>query len=74
MALPRFQDMLGGEPTKEVLQSSNAAGPASLMTGPKPGAIVTVEVFVKENQVAPVRIVLELIQLRLRTQESAAAL
>jgi hypothetical protein len=33
-----------------------------------------VEVFVKENQVAPVRIVLELIQLRLRTQESAAAL
>jgi len=33
--------------------------PAGLMAGPDAGAVVAVEVFVKENMVAPMRIVLE---------------
>ncbi len=35
------------------------AGPAGLMAGAQSGAVVAVEVFVKQNQVAPVRIVLK---------------
>src|SRR5690348_15627578 len=35
------------------------AGPAGLMTGAKAGAVVAMEVFIKQNQVAPMRITLK---------------
>ena len=34
-------------------------GPASLMAGPHAGTVVTIEVFVEEDVVPPMRIVLE---------------
>ena len=37
------------------------AGPASLMTGAESGTVVSMEVFVEQNQVAPVRIILKLL-------------
>src|SRR5207244_13175639 len=40
-------------------QLRHAPRPAGLVAGPDPGAVVTVEVFVEEDQVAPVRIALE---------------
>ena len=45
---------------KQVQEGSDQSGPARLVAGPEPRAVVTVEIFVKENQIAPVRIVLEL--------------
>ena len=35
------------------------AGPSGLMIGAEAGAVVSVEKFIKENEVAPVRIALE---------------
>src|SRR5262245_49435677 len=35
------------------------AGPSGLMTGAEAGAVVAVKVLVEENQIAPVRILLE---------------
>ena len=40
-------------------QLGDQAGPAGLMAGAEPGAVVAVEVFVEQDQVAPVRIGLE---------------
>jgi hypothetical protein len=45
---------------KQVQEGSDQSSPARLVAGPEPGAVVPVEIFVKENQIAPVRIVLEL--------------
>ena len=41
-------------------RGATRAGPARLVAGPEPRAVVTVEVLVKQNQIAPMRIVLEL--------------
>src|SRR5262249_9138053 len=40
----------------------NEAGPSSLMTGADTGSVVSMEVFVKTDAVAPVRILLKLLQ------------
>ena len=41
-------------------RGSHQTGPARLVAGAEPRAVVTVEIFVKQDQIAPVRIVLEL--------------
>ena len=41
-------------------RASDQTGPPRLVAGAEPRAVVTVEVFVEEDQIAPVRIVLEL--------------
>ena len=50
----------GVEPPEQVEQRRDEPGPAGLVAGAEPGAVVAVEVLVEEDQVAPVRIVLEL--------------
>src|SRR5690349_21446585 len=57
-----LQGPLGIQRTVKLDQFGNQAGPASLMASAEPGAVVTVEVFVKEDVIAPVWIVLELLR------------
>ena len=49
-------------------QFRHQGSPAGLMTGAEAGAVVAVKVFMKRDQVAPVRIILEF----LRTAENRA--
>ena len=44
------------------MSAGDDAGPAGLVAGAEPGAVVAVEVLVEEQQVPPVRIVLELLR------------
>ena len=44
---------------KQMQRSRNDSGPASLMAGADPGAIIAVKVFVEKNEVSPVRIALK---------------
>src|SRR5215472_18635013 len=46
----------------EMNQPSYDSGPSCLMTGAQSSSVVTVEIFVKQNVVAPVRVVLELLR------------
>src|SRR5580765_1299576 len=46
---------------KHIERARYDSGPAGLVAGSQPGAIVPVEVFVEQNVVLPVRIVLELL-------------
>src|ERR1700722_1770977 len=55
----RFQHGFSVDPPEQVEQGGDKTCPARLVTGPEAGAVVTVKVFVKQDQVAPVRIVLE---------------
>ena len=41
---------------EDVQEGSDQSGPARLVAGPKARAVVTVEILVKQNQIAPVRI------------------
>ena len=50
----------GLETSEDVEQDGDRAGPPRLVAGAEPRAVVTVEVFIEEDQIAPVRIVLEL--------------
>src|SRR5690348_341192 len=47
-------------PREDVHDASDNARPSGLMAGTKTGAVVTVEILVEQNQIAPVRIVVEL--------------
>ena len=51
---------------EEVHHPRDDAGPAGLMAGAEPGAVVAVEVLVEQDEIAPVRIVLELAACRRR--------
>ncbi len=51
---------LGVDAPEQVQQRSDQAGPSGLVAGAEAGAVVAVEVLVEQDQVAPVRIVLEL--------------
>ena len=55
-----LQQGLGVDTTEDVQEGSDQAGPARLVAGPEPRAVVAVEVLVEQDQIAPVRIVLEL--------------
>ena len=41
----------------------NDAGPAGLVIGANPGARISIEVLVKENEIAPMRIGLEFLEI-----------
>src|SRR5439155_9780966 len=51
------RDALGGDAAEQQRQQPDGAGPAGLVAGPDPGAVVAVEVLVEQDQVAPVRVV-----------------
>ena len=58
--LRSFHEPLLIEATENIEQESNESGPPSLVTGAQPGAVVAMEVLVKEDMIAPMRIFLEL--------------
>src|SRR5947208_3040545 len=47
------KELMRVQTTEELYQFCNHARPAGLMTGAKSGAIITVEVFIKENLIFP---------------------
>ena len=53
------QNALGGHRAEHVQSPCNDARPACLMARAKPGAVIAVEVFVEQQAVAPVRILLK---------------
>ena len=48
--------------TEEVLQSSDAARPSSLMASPQAGSVVSMEILVEEDQVSPIWILLKFLR------------
>ncbi len=54
-----FQYPPGIEEAAKLDEFGNESGPTGLMTGAEPGTVVTVEVFIEEDVVAPERIALE---------------
>src|SRR6478609_2008426 len=55
-----LQQFAGLDVAKELDQGRRQPGPSGLVTGADAGAVVAVEVLVEEDQVAPVRVGLEL--------------
>src|SRR5262245_22663655 len=55
-----IQHLLCGRRGEEVHGPCNDPRPAGLMASPQPGAVVTMEILVKLNQIAPVLVLLEL--------------
>src|SRR5262249_53868848 len=60
--LAELQHLFGRGRGEQVHRSSNDTGPTGLMAGAQAGAVVAMEVLVKQDQVAPVRVVLELLR------------
>ena len=60
--LAAFQALLRIERAEELDQLRHQPGPAGLMAGAEPRAVVAVEVFVEQDVVAPVGIGLELLR------------
>ena len=58
--LTELEHLLGIRCSKQVQAAGDQAGPARLVAGAQPGAIVAVEVFMKKDEVAPVRVLLKL--------------
>ena len=59
--LPEFElQVLGVDTPEQVEQARDQPGPPRLVAGAEPRPVVTLEVFIEEDQIAPVRIVLEL--------------
>src|SRR5213079_2918705 len=55
-----LQHIARGDGPEHLQQCGDEAGPSGLVAGAEAGAVVAVEVLVKEDEVPPVRIVLEL--------------
>ena|SRR5215831_3922007 len=55
-----LKHLLGGRRCKQMHGAGNNAGPAGLMARAEAGAIITMEILVKQDQVAPVRVFLKL--------------
>src|SRR5439155_26516778 len=55
-----LEQLLGCPCREQLHETGNDARPASLMAGAKAGAVVAVEVFVEQDEIAPVRVFLEL--------------
>src|SRR5262249_18490814 len=55
-----LEDGLGVHAAEDVQEHGDGPRPTGLMTGSKSGTVVAVEVFVEEDEIAPVRILLEL--------------
>ena len=54
------QGLLGIQETVDLDELRHDPGPTGLMAGAQPGAVVAVEVFVKEDEILPVGVLLEL--------------
>ena len=54
-----FEHRFRVESPEDVEQRGDEASPPGLMAGPEPGSVVAMKVLVEQDQVAPVRIVLE---------------
>src|SRR5512140_2444738 len=54
--LASLEDPLGVQEAEELDEFGHQPGPAGLMTGTQPGAVVAVEVLEKEDVLAPVRV------------------
>src|SRR5213594_1621658 len=52
--------VFGFDTPEQIEKAGYQTGPAGLMIGAESGAVITVEVFVEEYQIAPVRILLKL--------------
>ena len=59
-----FEHLLGCGGREKVHGPRDDAGPAGLMTGAQAGAVVAVEVLVEQDEIAPVRVLLELLRPR----------
>src|SRR6266478_5246313 len=55
-----FEELFRRDRHEEVHRAGDHSGPSGLMAGAEAGAVVPVEVFVKLETIAPVRIILEL--------------
>src|SRR5882672_2642066 len=55
-----FQQGHGVETTEYVQDKCRQTRPSRLVAGSQPGAVVTVKIFVEQDQIAPMRIFLEL--------------
>src|SRR5215510_10405263 len=55
-----FQQVGSGEAAEHIEQDGDDARPSRLVAGAEAGAVVSVEVFVEQNEIPPVRVVLEL--------------
>src|SRR5262249_31107617 len=54
-----FEDLLGRGGCEQMHGSGNDPGPARLVTGAEPGAIVAVEVLIEQDKVAPMWVLLK---------------
>src|SRR5262249_59475110 len=59
--LADFEHLLRVDGCEEMHQTGDDSSPAGLVACAKPGPVVTVEIFVEQQAIAPVRIVLELL-------------
>src|SRR5262245_18700593 len=57
--LAEFEHPLGRSASKHLHEAGDYSGPPGLMAGAEPGPIVAMEVLVEQNEIAPVRILLE---------------
>src|SRR5688572_11966731 len=57
-----FKDTFRVDSSKEVHERCDQAGPSRLVAGAEPRPVVSMEVLIEQDQVAPVRIVLELLR------------
>jgi len=67
-----LQVRLGGDPAEELDQPGDEAGPAGLVAGADPGAVVAVEVLVEQDVVSPVGIVWKVSTRRTRPRPEAS--
>src|SRR5262245_59299280 len=51
-----LEDLVRVEAMHQLEQLRHQAGPASLVAGPQPGAIVAMEIFIEQDMIAPVRV------------------
>src|SRR5262249_26562216 len=57
---PVSENLLRRGGREEMHEPSDNAGPAGLVAGAEAGSVIAMEVFVEQNQVAPVRVLLKL--------------
>src|SRR5262249_15917422 len=60
-AFAALQETLGSHAAEQLRKGSDDSRPPSLMAGADAGAVITVKVFVKGNEVAPMGVILELL-------------
>src|SRR5262245_44020124 len=60
--LAYLQEPLGVQQAIELDDFGHDAGPAGLVAGAEPGAVVAVEILIEQNVIAPVRVGLELLR------------